>query len=72
MFLPARLLRMDIVTLGCSSGNIACLTVAAGELQAWIDDQAYALPLGTTRQVSHRHTRHVRHRHTAAAATSRV
>lgn len=53
MFLPDnyRLLRNEVVRLTCLSGSDACLDAAAAEIQSWILDPNYPLPLDTRRQV---------------------
>lgn len=46
-----RLLRTEVVRLSCLSGSEACLGTAAAEIQSWIVDPNYQLPLDTRRQV---------------------
>ncbi|XP_050691073.1 glutamyl aminopeptidase-like [Eriocheir sinensis] len=46
-----RLLRTEVVRLSCLSGGEACLGTAAAEIQSWILDPKYQLPLDTRRQV---------------------
>lgn len=46
-----KLLRIDIVSLACASGNKPCLGEAAQELREWLTDDQYFLPPGTCRQV---------------------
>nr|XP_045618493.1 glutamyl aminopeptidase-like isoform X1 [Procambarus clarkii] len=46
-----KLLRIDVVSLACASGDKLCLKEAATELQRWIVDAQYSLAPGTCRQV---------------------
>ncbi|XP_066990177.1 glutamyl aminopeptidase-like [Macrobrachium rosenbergii] len=46
-----KLLRIDIVSVACASGDGDCLKEAARLLKSWIKDAEFPLPLGTRRQI---------------------